>query len=90
MRGFFACAQNDKPYNLAAGEDEVDGDVGEGEESAKGRGDSFEALHGLLVIVDAGFEVGEAAGLAVAEDFLHLRFEDAEVGEDLGFKVGHV
>jgi hypothetical protein len=41
------------------------------------------------VVEQAGLELREAAGLAVADDLLHLSFEDGEVGEDLGFKVGH-
>ena len=64
--------------------------MSEGEESAEGGGDAFEALHRFLVVEHAGFELREAAGLAVADHFFHLGFEDGEVGENGGFEVGHL
>jgi hypothetical protein len=87
---FLRVAQDDGfPGKLAAGEEEVDGGVGDGEQGSEGGGDAFEALHGLLVIEHAGFELGEAAGLTVADNLFHLGFEDGQVGEDDGFEIGH-
>ena len=71
------------------GEEQVDGGVRDGKQRAKRGGESFKALHRLLVVEQPRLQQGEPAGLAVADDLLHLGFEDGEVGEDLGFKVGH-
>src|SRR6185437_7729867 len=65
-----------------ASEQEVDGEVCEGECGAERARRAFEALHLAFVAVDTAFETREAAGLSVAEEFFHLRFEDGEVRED--------
>jgi hypothetical protein len=74
---------------LVAGEKDVDGSMSEGEQGPEGGGKALEALQRFLVAESAVFELGEAAGLTVADDFFHLGFEDGKVGEDGGFKVRH-
>jgi hypothetical protein len=51
--------------------------------------DAGEALQEIFVARDAFFQFAKAAGLSVAEKLAHLRLEDGEIGEDLGFEVRH-
>jgi hypothetical protein len=53
-------------------DEEVDGNVGDGEKSAKGTGDSFQALHGFFVLRYAVLDLREASGLPDTHDLLHL------------------
>jgi hypothetical protein len=53
-------------------DEQVDGDVGDGEQGAKRGGHSFQPLHDLLVLVHAAFELREAAGLSDTHDLFHL------------------
>jgi hypothetical protein len=72
-----------------AAEEEVDAGVGYGEYRSEGCGHAFEALHGAVVVEDTGLDVGDAAGLAVADQILHLGFQYGQVGEDLCFEFSH-
>jgi hypothetical protein len=51
--------------------------------------DPGKALQEIFVARDALLQFAKAAGLSVANEFAHLRLEDSEVGEDLGFEVRH-
>jgi hypothetical protein len=65
----------------------VEDEVREGDECASGREEAEDALDVGFVAIDAGFEFLDAAGLSVADERAHLRFEFAEVGDDLCFEI---
>jgi hypothetical protein len=81
---------DDTPKRLAPSEEQVDGEMGNGEQCAKGRGHPFQPLHDLLVLMHTAFQLREAAWLSVAQELLHLALKNIQVGQDLTFKVGHL
>ena len=71
-----------------AGE-EVDGEVDDGDQCAKGSGHAFQALHRLFVVLHTTLQLAEAAWLSNAYDLPHLALQDIQIGQYLSFKVGH-
>jgi hypothetical protein len=66
-----------------------DGYFDDSEQNAYGGQETLGALPALLVVFHAAFEVGDAAAVAVAGETVHLRFENAQVAEDLRFEFIH-
>ena len=68
---------------------EIDGEVQNGQRDPADGSDSLGPLDDGFMPLDTQLEFAQAAGLSVAEEFFHLRFEDGKIGEDLGFEIGH-
>jgi hypothetical protein len=68
---------------------EADGEVEQGEQDAEGGTGAAQTLAGLFGCGEAMFKGVQSPRLADAEDLFHLGFQDLQVAEDLGFKVGH-
>jgi hypothetical protein len=67
--------------------------LGRRKQNSEGSGKTLGALPKLFVVaymaVKAAFDAVNASVFAVANKAFHLRLEDAEIGENLGFKIGH-
>jgi len=59
-------------YGDLAAEDEVDGEMGECECSAKRSCCTSQTLYGALMAIDTAFETSEPTWLAIAKQFFHL------------------
>jgi hypothetical protein len=68
----------------------VDGEVHHGQQQSADRPHPLRALHDRLMPLHALLEFVQTSGLAVAKQGRHLRFQDGKIGEDLGFKIGHI
>jgi hypothetical protein len=68
---------------------QVGAGVEQGEQESQQRADAAQALDDALVALDALLELAQAAGLSVAEELAHLRFQDREIGEDLLLEIIH-